>query len=302
MSLISLFQPHAPATMQATLCKHAEFEEVLSRLIGECQAQYPNVRLSAEEFIPFLARHLPQEIAQPKDLADIQLAELFLVCAYGRGDSTAAAILESQYMPRVAASLLRLSTPPQNIADIMQELRERLFQMQNASVLRRGYSGRSALSGWLCLSAIRAAGLLHARKHRELPLEKAAAEFLPALGKDAESALLAVHFKDLFHSAFQEAVALLSPRERNLLRYHYLMQLSVDQIGAIYRVHRATAARWVAGAKAQLVEGTRQRLLARAPLNTESLPQIMELIRSQVALNLEHVLVVTDDPEAELTP
>ena len=41
-----------------------------------------------------------------------------------------------------------------------------------------------------------------------------------------------------------EAFAALESRERNLLRYALGDGLSVDAIGTLYRVHRATAARW----------------------------------------------------------
>jgi hypothetical protein len=44
-------------------------------------------------------------------------------------------------------------------------------------------------------------------------------------------------------------VRTLSRRDRNLLRYQYFDHLTVDDIGALHRVHRATAARGVARAE-----------------------------------------------------
>jgi transposase len=39
------------------------------------------------------------------------------------------------------------------------------------------------------------------------------------------------------------------------LRYHHVDGLNIDEIGAIYRVHRVTAFRWLEKAKEQLVRG-----------------------------------------------
>jgi len=91
-------------------------------------------------------------------------------------------------------------------------------------------------------------------------------------------------------AAFREAVTLLSSRERNLLRYHFLAELSIDQIGTIYQVHRATAARWLARAQERLIRKTRELFLLRTQSNADSLPQIMELIQSQLSVNLGNIL------------
>ena len=78
--------------------------------------------------------------------------------------------------------------------------------------------------------------------------------------------------------------------ERNLLRYHFLMRLSIDQIGDIYHVHRSTAARWVARAEEQLIRQTRERFTARVGVTEQSLPNVLEQFLSQVSINLGSLL------------
>ena len=86
--------------------------------------------------------------------------------------------------------------------------------------------------------------------------------------------------------AFKEALASLTSRERNLLRYHFLEGMSIDRIGALYGVHRATAARWIQGARENLCERTRTNMCKRISLSEEGFERILGLIESQIAINL----------------
>ena len=55
----------------------------------------------------------------------------------------------------------------------------------------------------------------------------------------------------------------LDDRSKNLLRHAYVDGHGIDAIGAIYGVHRATAARWVERAREQLVTQTIADLMQR---------------------------------------
>jgi RNA polymerase sigma-70 factor (ECF subfamily) len=84
----------------------------------------------------------------------------------------------------------------------------------------------------------------------------------------------------MFERAFAEAVALLPARDRNLLRFHLIDRLGIDQIAAIYHVHRATAARRLACARGALVASTRARLRCQLAIDTTELASVMRLIES----------------------
>jgi RNA polymerase sigma-70 factor (ECF subfamily) len=81
-----------------------------------------------------------------------------------------------------------------------------------------------------------------------------------------------------------------SAEDRNVLRYHFAHGLTIDQIGALYHVHRATAARRVAKARDELLAGTRRRLMARLALNRADLDSVMRLIESSIHVSLRRVL------------
>jgi RNA polymerase sigma-70 factor (ECF subfamily) len=90
--------------------------------------------------------------------------------------------------------------------------------------------------------------------------------------------------------AFHLAVAELEPRERNLLRMHLLDGLSIDQIGVFYRIHRATAFRWVAKARERVWDETRNRLREKLRLSPSEYDSILHQVRSQLDLSIERVL------------
>jgi RNA polymerase sigma-70 factor (ECF subfamily) len=63
--------------------------------------------------------------------------------------------------------------------------------------------------------------------------------------------------------------------------------LGIDQIAAIYHVHRATAARQLNQARAALVEATRERMRAALRISEPELESILRMIMSDVTLRHE---------------
>ncbi|MBE7450700.1 MAG: hypothetical protein HS111_17930 [Kofleriaceae bacterium] len=99
-----------------------------------------------------------------------------------------------------------------------------------------------------------------------------------------------------FQAAFTEALAGLGAREQTLLRYHHVDGLNIDEIGAIYRVHRVTAFRWLEKAKEKLVDATLVVARARLNVSARELESVLRLIRSQVHLSLvRHLGLGGDD-------
>jgi len=67
-------------------------------------------------------------------------------------------------------------------------------------------------------------------------------------------------------------------------------RLSIDQIGALYHLHRATAARRVVKAREALLTATRTALAARLGLTTEQLESVLQLIASRMDASVERLL------------
>ena len=106
---------------------------------------------------------------------------------------------------------------------------------------------------------------------------------------DPELEFLQQEYRAEFKAAFEEAVRSLSDREHNLLRMHVLEHLPIDDIGAVFKIHRATAARQLSRAREVLREGTRQKLRERLRLSEAELRSVLKLVRSNLELSLSRV-------------
>lgn len=151
------------------------------------------------------------------------------------------------------------------------------------------YSGAGPLHAWLRVTLTRT--LLDATRKRT---ETATADeeqirALPADDHDPELLYLKRLYARELRVAFEEAAAALSPEDRNLLRYHFAEGLTVDQLGALYNVHRATAARRVASARDGLLSATRERLMRHLRLSRSELESVMRMIESDLHLSVHRL-------------
>ncbi len=285
-----LFAQSALPSAKGSLHSPNDLDAALWRLFHEGQACWPQIPVSPERFAAFLGRQLQAEVADPKELDSLRARDLYILCALRDKTPAAQEIFHTEYMPRVRRALLQLGTSEALILDIQQNLYGRLLEQQDDSASRLGYAGRGELGSWLCTCAVREAGLQHKRGQREVALDPTTHDATSSSDKSPESALLQGTMKEAFQSALVEAISTLTSRERNLLRYHFLTGLSIDEIGAIYKVHRATAARWLARAEEQLVAKTREIFVKRTKISADSLPQIVGLIQSQLSVGLKTLL------------
>jgi RNA polymerase sigma-70 factor, ECF subfamily len=109
---------------------------------------------------------------------------------------------------------------------------------------------------------------------------------LPSGAEDPEMAYIQMTHKREMQEAFREALASLTSKERNLLRYYFLDGMTVEKIGALYGVHHATAARWVQRARENLCAQTRVFACKRISLSEEGFERILGLIESQIQVQL----------------
>lgn len=283
MSRTEIFLAHVPDERRSHFIAVDKLEESLSHLVHVAKSAWSELDVPEDEFVRFLGRCLSTDVAN--DLAALRADDLYLACAYGRGAAGAYEALEQYCMRHVHATLRRLGAPEALSADITQDLRHRLVEMQQPRAGQKCYSGRGELVGWLCVTALRAARQKLIRKDRERPLESSA-DLILAPDEDAESAYLRKTYKPELTRAFQEAVAGLTSEERNLLRYHFIKNMTIDEIGQIYGIHRATAARRINRARELLCTRTQENFRARIPMDTVGYKDLLPLIESQIRIQL----------------
>ena len=81
-------------------------------------------------------------------------------------------------------------------------------------------------------------------------------------------------------------------RQRNLLRQHILDELTIDDLARLYRVHRATCARWLADARADLGKHTRKKLVVALGLaNKDDMDSMLRFLDSDIELSISKILM-----------
>ena len=256
----------------------------LSDRIADAQAAWPGLELGAEEFAAYLAERGGVE----EELCDV---DLYLAAACAKGDKAAIAAFDARYMKHIGAAVAPMRLAPEMVDDVAQELRRKLLVRDGNELPRiADYSGRADLRTWIRTAAVRTAIDL-VRKQRDTPMEDdVLAAAMPAL--DDDPALL--HARQLYKAelkaAFADAITQLEPRERTLLKYHYVDGLSIDRIGAIYGVHRATAARWTSLARDQLGRIVHRTLRAKLAVSPTELASIARLVESHIDLSVRRIL------------
>ena len=90
------------------------------------------------------------------------------------------------------------------------------------------------------------------------------------------------------------ALAELLPRDRTLLRQHHLLGLGIGEIGTMYGVHRATAARWIERCTRVLLNATRRTLATHLRVDRTDVDSILRLVRSKLEISIRAALAAED--------
>jgi RNA polymerase sigma-70 factor, ECF subfamily len=294
--LTRLFLEGLSPTLQARMSHLSHLEAVLRDILEAARAAWPDLEVSAEVFLPYLAERLPEDSEAERALLEVKAADLYLACACTQGDQAAVAAFEKHYFPDIQAALTKRDPSCGQLEDVKQSLYQKLFLSDGEHPAKIGkYSGRGDLRSWLCVTAVREAIDLLRKVQREQPVDDGALMDLTSSDEDQELSYLKRLYREQFKQAFQDALGSLSSRERTLLRYNLLDELNIDQIGAIYNVHRATIARWIAKARETLLDETRRRLMAGLRVDQTEFESIMRLIQSRFDVSVAHFLKKRDD-------
>jgi RNA polymerase sigma-70 factor (ECF subfamily) len=189
--------------------------------------------------------------------------------------------------------LARMRVPLAIADDAKQILRRRLFVGDAGRGPRIvDYAGRGGLSRWVRASAVRIALRLIRQAGRQgASVDRSVLEALSDPAQDPELDFLKRTYGGEFEVALRAAFEGLAARDRNLLRYHFGKGLSIDELGGLYRVHRATAARRLERVNAALARVTRDRLAEQLGLSRAEVSSVLRLIRSQIERTLAGLLV-----------
>lgn len=171
--------------------------------------------------------------------------------------------------------------------EIAQRVAEKLWLgREGGTPILPTYTGEVPLLAWLKVIAYREG--VDLLRHREVPSDDALIDRIVG-SAEPELAMLKRAYLAAFKQAFAEALRELSMHDRDLLRRHHLDGLTIDGLATLHGVHRATAARWLAQVRDQLMRATRSAL-ARALDGEVDLAEVLTLISSQLEASLSRQL------------
>ena len=272
-----------------------QLEAALEDLMQAARSAWPELSLPAEVFLPYLAQRLPAEQELLEGLQGIRASDLFLACACARGEEQAAVLFEVHYAPEMDTALGRLNIDQTLADEVKQVMRQRLLVDQAPAITK--YSGRGSLDGWVRVTVTRAAFKQLGKDKKEVPVEDDLLQAAHEMAEDPELQHLKQLYRREFKDAFGQAMGELSPRQRNMLRHQFIDRLTIDQIGELYGVHRATAARWLDRARQAVVQGSRRAMMQHLRVHRGEYESIMRLIQSQVDLSITRHLRLRVEPE-----
>lgn len=266
----------------------ADLEQELLRLAARAHAAFPEVALQRDVFLRFLTEAVRAQLRTSVAQGGLCVEDLFLVCAYSQGSPAATRALEGRYLPPVRGRLARMGLQPAHIQDIWHLLLQRLLGGARSGA--GAYTGRGTLKRWLQVAAVREAIRLGRRAARHISIEDS--ELIDQLQTpDApDLRIMKQRYRDSFRAAFLEALQLLSPRQRNLLRHYYLDRLGVTEIGRLHGVNPATAWRWLERCRQEVFLRTREALRQRVTLSDPDFDSLARIMQSQVNLSLRSLL------------
>ena len=258
-------------------------EEELAELLGGARTEHPDVRVPEERFALEVITRLPS--SEPvAALRKMRVADLYLAIGCAIGDEAAIAAFERRNVPEIRAVLTRMGLSGADAEETVQVMREELFvPSPGKRPLVLGYAGRGALRTWLRTVAGRTGLRVLRRKGKGLPLNE---EIAGSGSDDLELEYLKKTYGVAFQSAFRQALQAMQPKDRVLLKQRLRHHLSIEELGALYRVHPATVSRRVTEARERLVTATREAMMRDLHVGRVEVSSILRLIQSEIDISL----------------
>jgi RNA polymerase sigma-70 factor (ECF subfamily) len=250
----------------------------------EGQRAWPAIALPLQTF----ARHLGELGIAPVAVA-AQAADLYIAAACASGDQQAMVRFDAQYLTTVERYVRRLRLSPELLAELRQRMRLLILLGPKPGIGR--YRGSGALMAWVRIIAVRTAlELIRGERLSSQAIDERALDTLiaPELGPEAQA--LKGRYRDQVQAALREALSAMGDRDKTLLRLHFLDGSSIEAIGRIYGVHRATAARWLVALRRQMLQRVREALALPAGATSSELRSLVRLLEGEIELSLHRLL------------
>jgi RNA polymerase sigma-70 factor (ECF subfamily) len=222
------------------------------------------------------------------DLAGEHRADLLLAWACLGGSPAALAELDRSALEPARVHARASGLPPVTVDEAVQIARMRLAVADgDRPPGLRAYRGRGSLAAFVRTAVLRVAIDL-VRRDRETPDGHIDA-MLAAAHPDPELEYMRRQYADTLGNALRAAWRELPPHDRFVLGLQVHEKLDLDAIAKIYQVHRATAARRAASARAALIGLVRAAIRRELAIGDATVDSILRVVTTSTAwAALEH--------------
>jgi len=275
----------AGSAPSALLPSAAELESYLA----QARASWPELSgVSDEALVVHVAERCDgRGLPPPQHAGDLLLA---LGCLHGQ--PLALAAFEQAHGELIARVLRHRGATSAVADDVAQSVRERLLLgLAGASPQIAGYRGTGPLRSWVAIAVSTQLAMARRgeqRRREQPPTALLAADDAAAdlIAGDPELGYLRDRYRVEAEQAIAQALRTLGDRERVLLRLQLGDRLTLEQLAALYGVNRATVVRWLAKARALLLDGIRRELGERTGAAAETCDSLLRLVHSQLDVSV----------------
>jgi len=259
-------------------------ERTLRDYVVAARAAWPQLAFEASDLIEYVARRSSGGTVPPA----IYAGDVLLAFACVRGLADAVNVFATAFRGVIRRVMARRGVEQADTDDVSQSVFERLLVGTPAGSAPKiaEYRGNGPLRSWVSTTAATTLAMMRrsAARRREQPDD--GTDQIALHQADPELRYLKERYKVEIEAAVVRALARLDDRQRTLLKMQLGERVSIDRLGAMYGVNRATAARWLVAAREALVSGARDEIRAELHLTETEYDSLTALVRSDLHVSI----------------
>jgi RNA polymerase sigma-70 factor, ECF subfamily len=230
-----------------------------------------------------------QSLEIPEDRALTHAGDLYLAAACSAQVPAALSAFDRHYVSLVPMFISRLGVPSSLVDEVCQRVRVLVLSGKRARI--DTYAAQGTLQAWMRLVATRVAlDLMIAEGRRKQTSDEEALATLVDSSDDPELHAVKERYQQALQKALEDSLSALDQKQKTLLRMHVVDGLGIDALGLVYRVHRATVARWLIAIRRQVFEEVKRQLALDLRIATTSFHSLVEAVRGELRVSLDRVL------------
>jgi RNA polymerase sigma-70 factor (ECF subfamily) len=270
---------------------HENLLSEVSAIVDEARATLPAIHVDRGRFVESVLAKIAGAADPAAALRTLRVADLYLAFASASGDEQAVAELARSVGALATDLRPKFTHLPETWDDITQRfLRAMVVPSEERPPKILDYAGTGDLRAWLRVALSRFLLNVASREGRERPEDLPFFEALSDGSTSAEADYLRAACGAELRASLEVSAQALTARERALLRFAYADGKTVQEIGAVYGVHGATASRWVQKARERLATLVHDDLTQRLKLSNSEATSLLRGALSQFDLTLDRLL------------